>query len=486
MPRDLTDKRVLVVGLGKSGLGAARLALRHDAREVIAFDDRGIDALDAEAVRALVEQGARLACGPHGFDSATEIFRSVDLVVVSPGFPLARPEFTVARQAGAKVVGEVEFASWFLNHDALVIGISGTNGKSTVTALTGALCAASGAATFTGGNLGAVLSDALVDGQRFDFAVLELSSFQLEGIDALHPQIACLTNLTPDHIDRYADHAAYGAAKKRLFRNQTEADFGVVNAGDAGVLKLIEGESCQRFTFGFGQSEEAAARFDDGTIVVRIDRSVEATGRSSRRHDSLGAEFEERYQLTNRNLRGPHNAENAMAAILCARLAGVDAASVQRGLDAYPGLHHRLESVGTIDGVEFINDSKATNVDSTAVALKSFERGVWLIAGGQGKGLPYRPLVEIALGRVAGVLTIGEDAPLIEAAFRGVVPVVSCGDLETATRMALNQAHAGDVVLLSPACASYDQFKNFEARGDTFRALVQRLSGERDEARDGH
>lgn len=465
-PCDLKDKRILVVGLGKSGFGAARLALREGAR-VTAFDERAADTLDGGMLAALSERGAEIACGGRADERRSEMFRSPDLVVVSPGFPLARPEIVAARAAGVRVVGEIEFASWFLNRDALVIGISGTNGKSTVTALTGALCGASGRATFAGGNLGDPLSEAILCGRHLDFAVLELSSFQLEGIDTLHPRVACLTNLTPDHIDRYVDHAAYGAAKKRIFRNQNESDFGVVNARDEGVLALIEGARCQKLTFGFGAPADRAARFEAGEIVLRLTSG------------------EERYRLANANLRGPHNAENAMAAILCARLSGVDRDAVQRGLDTYPGLSHRLESLGHIDGVEFINDSKATNVDSTLVALKSFERGVFLIAGGRGKGLPYQPLVEEALGRVECVLTIGEDAPLIEAAFRQRVPVIGCGDLETAARTALARASAGDVILLSPACASYDQFANFEARGDAFRTLFQALRDEQGGGRHG-
>ena len=465
-PRELKDRRVLVVGLGKSGIGAVRLALREGAR-VTAFDERPFESISGSsqgaAVASLVERGVEFFCGARDFERRVELFRAAELVVVSPGFPLARPEIAAARQAGAQVVGEIELASWFLDKGATVIGISGTNGKSTVTSLTGALCAASGRATFTGGNLGDPLSEAIVRGDAIDFAVLELSSFQLEGIESLRPKVACLTNLTPDHLDRYADHAAYGAAKKRIFRNQDESDFGVVNARDEGVLALIEGERCRRFTFGMGAAVDRAARFDAGMISLRLD----------------SGSGEETYRLANANLRGPHNAENAMAAILCARLSGVSPEAVQSGLDSYPGLAHRLEIVGEVDGVEFVNDSKATNIDSTIVALRSFERGVFLIAGGRGKGLPYAPLAELARGRVECVLTIGEDASLIEKACDGIVPTIGCGDLETAMRTAFERARPGDVVLLSPACASYDQFANFEVRGETFRAIAQALGKER-------
>ena len=459
--KDIAGRGVLIVGLGKSGFAAARLALELGA-SVSLYDDKPSGSFGDEAIRGLLNKGARDACGTSG-EAREKLFSECELAVVSPGFPLARPEIALARKNGAHVVGEVEFASWFLPEETAVIGISGTNGKSTVTALTGKLCEETGKAVFTGGNLGFPFSDAALralGGEKFDFAVVELSSFMLEGIETFHPRVSCLTNLTPDHIDRYANHAAYGAAKKRVFMNQTASDFGVVNARDAGVMGLIEGEKCRRFTFGFGPEAADGARFEGGTIRVRI-----------------GGESES-YRLANINLRGPHNAENAMAAVLCARLAGVDTESVQKGLDRYPGLHHRMESVGHIGGVEFINDSKATNVDSTLVALRSFDKGLLLIAGGRGKGMPYTPMVELAPGRIRTVFTIGEDAPLIEKAFEGTVPVVSCGGLETAMRRALEMASDGDKVLLSPACASYDQFKNFEVRGEVFVEIFRRLKAE--------
>ncbi len=463
--RNIAGKSVLVVGLGKSGFAAAHLALKVGA-SVTLYDDKPASAFDASRLSELVQLGAKTACGASG-DERDRLFSGAELLIVSPGFPLARPEIALARKSGAHVIGETEFAGWFLPSETVVIGISGTNGKSTVTALTGRLCEETGKKVFTGGNLGDPLSHAALralGGEKFDFAVVELSSFMLEGIETFHPHVSCLTNLTPDHIDRYANHAAYGAAKKRVFMNQTASDFGVVNARDEGVMGLIEGEKCRRFTFGFGPEAEDGARFEDGTIRVRI-----------------GEEREE-YRLANINLRGPHNAENAMAAVLCARLAGVDAASVQKGLDSYPGLHHRMESVGHIGGVEFINDSKATNVDSTLVALRSFDRGLLLIAGGRGKGMPYTPMVELAPGRIRAVFTIGEDAPLIRAAFEKVIPVIDCGDLETAMRRAFDMAEDGDKVLLSPACASYDQFKNFEVRGEVFGEIFRRLKAESEAA----
>ncbi len=362
-----------------------------------------------------------------------------------------------AMAAGVEVVAEVELASRFLQ--GTLIGVTGTNGKSTVTALTGCLCETAGLSTFAGGNLGRPLSEAALSGEAYDAVVCELSSFQLEGIRSLHPRSACATNLTPDHIDRYPDMAAYAAAKKRIFMNQTAADAAIVNAADPATVKMAEGAKSRVYSFGFGELAERAARWDGRAMQVSLDGS------------------REQYQVRNRALRGAHNLENAMASVLLARAAGVPADKIQAGLDAYPGLAHRIESAGAVNGVEYINDSKATNVDSTLVALKAFEKGVWLIAGGRGKGAPYGPMVELSKGRVKAVLTLGEDAPKIAEAYRGAVDVIDCGDLASAVAQAQRRAAPGDVVLLSPACASYDQFKSFEERGERFKALVRALPG---------
>ncbi len=446
--RELRGRRVLVVGVGKSGLAAARLLAREGARLVIA-DEKADLGPAGDELRAL---GAELALG--GLDPAR--FAAAELVVASPGVPLAQPAFDAARKAGVPVICEVELAAGFISEPLL--GITGTNGKSTTTALTGFICETAGRRTFTGGNLGRPLSERAL-GPTGDVVVCELSSFQLESIDALHPRGAAFLNLTPDHLDRYATHEAYGLAKRRIFQNQTEADFAVVNAHDADALRFSDGIRARRLTFGFGPPIDGGIRDRAERIVLRLEAGA----------------AEEGYQITNRALRGKHNRENAMAAIVLARGVGIEPGHVQAGLDRYPGLAHRMEFVRTLDGVEWINDSKATNVDSTLVALRAFAHGVILIAGGRGKGAPYTPLVELARDRVKAVLTLGEDAPAVEKAFAGVVPVVACRELATAVKRAKMLATEGDTVLLSPACASYDQFKNFEHRGESFKGLVQAL-----------
>jgi UDP-N-acetylmuramoylalanine--D-glutamate ligase len=294
---------------------------------------------------------------------------------------------------------------------------------------------------------------------QFKTWVLELSSFQLESIERMRVNAAAILNLTPDHLDRYASHAEYGQAKARIFLNQQTPDVAVVNADDESVVKLSE--QARVPVYGFGQSG-GRGRF---------------AGRAYAVEGGFAFDFAEaRFAVRNPALRGGHNLFNAMAAALLAFHSGAPVDRIQEGLDAYPGLPHRLERVRTLREVEWINDSKATNVDSVLVALKAFAGGVWLIAGGRGKGAPYGPMVEASLGRVKGVLTIGEDAAAIGAAYHGKIPVHPSQTLETAVARASGLAKAGDVVLLSPACASYDQFKNFEHRGDTFRRLVKGLS----------
>jgi UDP-N-acetylmuramoylalanine--D-glutamate ligase len=450
----LAGRKVAVFGLGKSGRAAIQL-LRREHAQVTAVDQASAADL-GETAGALERDGVRLCLG--GGDPSG-VLRAVDLVVVSPGVPLTLPPIEAARSAGVAVWGEVELAWRFLPR-APFIGITGTNGKSTTTALCGTLFQAAGKRAFAGGNLGSPLSEAALAEQPFDACVVELSSFQLEGAETLRCTGAAILNLTPDHLDRYASHGAYGEAKARIFRNQGDGDFAVVNADDAGVMALARRVAVpvHGFTLAGEGKRGLGGRAVAETEGFRIEPAAGAA---------------ERFRVRNRALRGAHNLQNAMAAGLLALHSGVSAEAIQKGLDAYPGLPHRIESVATIDGVEWVNDSKATNVDSSLVALKAFPGNVWLILGGKGKAAPYAPLVEASRGKLKGVLTIGQDAPAIERAFQTEFPVYPCGTLEGAVDSARELARPGDVVLLSPACASFDQFRSFEHRGDTFKALVR-------------
>jgi len=450
---DLSGATVVVVGLGKSGAAATRLLL-----------DRGavVRALD-ENPRAVAPSGdPRLTVLRGPFPA--RLWEGAAAVVVSPGIPLGRPEFLAARAAGVPVWGEIELAWRTLPRGAgPILAVTGTNGKSTTTALLGELCRQHFPRVFVGGNLGTAFTLAYADRTTppYPLHVVELSSFQLEGVVEARFDGAAILNLTPDHLDRYPDLGAYGAAKARIFERQPPQGFAVVNGEDPGVLRLAATASVPVYAFG-----RDAQRTDPGL-------AGRAVGRGDRFAFSFGAR--PAFTVTSRALRGAHNLDNAMAAALLASLAGVPADAIQRGLDAFPGLPHRLESVRTVGGVEWINDSKATNVDSSVVALQALPGRVWLIAGGKGKGAPYAPLVEAARGRVAGVLTLGQDAQAIALAFAGTAAVHDCGTLETAVAEAHRLAARGEVVLLSPACASYDQFQHFEHRGDVFKALVRAL-----------
>ncbi|HEY8210283.1 MAG TPA: UDP-N-acetylmuramoyl-L-alanine--D-glutamate ligase [Myxococcaceae bacterium] len=443
----LKGARAVVVGVGKSGLSAARL-LRREGALVTAVDKKPAPELGAAAAE-LSAMGAELRSG--------EVPDGAQLVVVSPGVPLNQPGLQRARAAGVPVVGEVELAWRFLSPKRPFIGITGTNGKSTTTALCGELFTRAGLRPFVGGNLGRPLCESPLSGARWGAHVVELSSFQLEGIEELRCSAAVVTNVTPDHLDRYPTPADYVEAKRRIFMNQAGGDVAVVNADDPAAATLAP----TNHGYGFTLREEPGPRFKRGAVAAP--GGFRIIGGSA-------------FQVRNPALRGAHNLQNAMAAALLASLSGVGDRAIQEGLDSYPGLPHRMEVARTLDGVEWINDSKATNVDSSVVALRAFPGGVWLIAGGLGKGAPYAPMVELSRGKVRAVLTIGQDAPAIEAAYRGQVDVVPCGTLENAVAEARRRAGRGDVVLLSPACASYDQFKNFEDRGDTFKRLVGALT----------
>lgn len=445
----LQGRRVLVVGLARSGVSAAKLLVREGAI-VTVNDGKPAEAL-AQPIEALRPLGVSFVLGGH--DDA--LFASMELIVVSPGVPLALPAFAAARAAGVAIVGEAELASRFATEP--LVGITGTNGKSTTTALIGHLLSCSGRAAFVGGNLGTPWSERALAGGALDASVVELSSYQLEAIDRLQCRVAVLTNLTPDHLDRYPSPEAYYEAKRAIFRAQGPADTAVLNADDPKTLALHDGARSRRLTFGHGAPAEGAR--DDGTcIVVRLPGAPE-----------------ERYEVLGKTLRGRHNRENAMAAILAARLAGATEAGVREGLQSFPGLPHRLELVRTAFGAEWINDSKATNVDSTLVALRSFPRGVVWIAGGLGKGAPYAPLAPLLPGRVKALLTIGKDAETIERELGTLVPTTACGTLEVAIAKARALVGEGDTVLLSPACASFDQFRSYDHRGAEFRRFVQAL-----------
>lgn len=444
-------KRVVVAGLGKSGVAAARLLVREGA-QVTATDTRTRDQVGAVAGE-LASLGVTLELGGHRLAS----FTSADAVVKSPGIKPTVAEIAAAKTAGVPVVGEVEICTPWLERP--VVGITGTNGKSTTTALTGHLLEAAGKKAFVGGNLGTPVAQQVLSGERVDATVLELSSYQIDDLATFRCDVAVVTNLTNDHLERYGTMERYAASKERLLSLLAADGVAVLNAHDEWTRAMAARTKRRVVLFGHGAPAAGEIRASEDGRIIDL---------------SQGERVE--FTVASPALRGRHNLENAMCAIVAARVLGASAEAIQRGLDSYPGLPHRIERIRVLDGVEWINDSKATNVDSVEKSLSAFEGPLHLILGGKGKGAPYAPLRPLFAGRVVRTYLIGEDAPTIERELGDLVPMEKAGDLETAVLLARGFAKPGETVLLSPACASFDQFTSFEHRGDTFRKQVLALT----------
>ncbi|MBI4168591.1 MAG: UDP-N-acetylmuramoyl-L-alanine--D-glutamate ligase [Acidobacteria bacterium] len=451
-PPDLAGARVVVVGAARSGVALARFLLSRRARVTIS-DARGAPAL-GEEVAALGREGAALDLGGHD----ERRFLEADLVAVSPGVPLDIRPLAAARRRGVRIVAEVELASWFL--EGAVIGITGTNGKSTTTALVAHLLAQGGLKATACGNIGKPLTGLIADDAPDRHYVVELSSFQLEGIEAFRPRIAALLNLSPDHQDRYPEPAAYYRAKARIFMNQEPGDDAVLNRDDPEVWRLAP--SLQARVHPFSRAE----RLDEGACLERDAIVVRRGGREIRD-----------IPLSSVPLFGAHNIENVMTALLVADLCGVPMARAHLGLRSFRGLPHRLEKVRDLDGVAYYNDSKATNVGATVKSLESFPGRVVLILGGKDKGGDFAELVPLIRQRVMHLVLMGEARDAIESQIGTVVPATKVAAMGEAIEAARAAASPGSVVLLAPACASFDQYSGFEERGEDFRRRVLALRG---------
>jgi UDP-N-acetylmuramoylalanine--D-glutamate ligase len=386
-----------------------------------------------------------------------ETFLRQDLIVVSPGVPWDLPQLVVARQRKVRVVPEVEAASWFLK--GRLVGITGSNGKTTTTTLLGRMLEASGFETLVGGNIGVPLIS-LVDRTSADtISVAELSSFQLEAAQDFRADVGVLLNITPNHLDRHPSFDTYVAAKAGIFRNQTETGCAVLNADDPAAMSLAPAISNRKVLFSLRQDIPDGLLVSDGEIVYRVNNLERVL-----------------MDVGDVRLRGAFNLENVLAATAAACVLGADLEVLPRVVRDFRGVEHRLEYVRQIRGVDFYNDSKATSVDATSKALSAFQHGVHLILGGKDKGAPYAPLRPLLEHRVRQVLLIGAAAGRIEEELTGAADLVRAGDLETAVREAFRVAVPGDTVLLAPACASFDQFEDFEHRGRVFKEIVERLA----------
>jgi UDP-N-acetylmuramoylalanine--D-glutamate ligase len=447
----LAGSRVTVVGLARSGLAAARMLHEVGAR-VTGLDAKPAAALGREAL-ALRDAGVRLLSG--GSDAAA--FAGAALVVVSPGVALDSPQLAPARAAGVPIIGELELG--WRAMEAETIAITGTNGKTTTTALTGALLAEQPRPVLVAGNIGMPVAAHAATFPRDGLLVAEVSSFQLETIDTFQPRVAAVLNVTPDHLDRHGSFDAYLEAKARIFMNQSPADCAVLNADDPAAAALARRTRARVLWFSRRRALEPGAFVRDGWIAAKLNGHEEAI-----------------CPLAEMQLRGAHNVENVLAATVCGLWLGLGASAIRRAIGRFRAVEHRIEFVRDLRGVQFYNDSKGTNVASTIKALESFDERVVLIAGGKGKGQDFAPLAETARGRVGHVVVIGEDGPKIAAALVAAgIAVTTAASMQAAIEAARAQAGRGDVVLLSPACASFDMFDNYEHRGDVFKKLVGAL-----------
>ena len=448
-------KRVTVVGAARSGVAAAELLVRRGASVVLTDGKEHI--AEEDALRAA---GVLLELGGHR--AAT--FTRSDLIVLSPGVPSTLPELTAARAAGIPVIGELELASRWLR--GRIVAITGTKGKSTTTTLTGRMLEAGGHKVLVGGNIGHALSAQVEASTDDTIHVVEASSFQLESIETFRPWVSVLLNFSPDHLDRHATVEEYAAAKSRIFVNQTAADWAVLNADDEAVGRMAAAAPSQRLLFSMTDSLASG-------VMVHGDAIVRRTDDGERRL----------VPLASIRLLGRHLIADVLAASAVASIAGVDAEAMTTAVESFRGLEHALEPVAEFGGVMFVNDSKATNIEAARRAIESFDSLV-VILGGRFKGGEFADLAEPLASRGATVVAIGEAKALVKDALEGVVPVYEASDMGAAVKLAFASAKPGDAVVLAPACASFDMFRDYAERGRVFKQEAIRLEEEWKRARE--
>jgi len=443
---ELQGKKILVLGLARTGLAVARFLARRGARVV------GADARAGDAMGQARNELSRLSAACHLGPEEAVWLDGVEAVVPSPGVPRENPLLAEAARRGIEVLSEIELAARF--NRTPMVAITGTNGKTTTTRLVAAVLEAAGLRVFVGGNIGKPLIECVAG--NWDWGVVEVSSFQLEWVRDFRPRVALCLNLSEDHLDRYDGLASYGAAKARIFAAQHPDDVAVLNRDDPWVWALRPRLDARTVSFGWSEVEEGAFVAGDA-IVWRGD----------------GAE--ERFPLRDLGLRGVHNVENVMAAVCAAKAVGVQGRHIRTAARQFRGIEHRLELVRELDGVRYFNDSKGTNVGAVQKSLASFDGPIVLIAGGVHKGGSYRNLEPLVRERVRKLVLLGEAAGIMKESLGALTDTSVVADLAEAVRQARAAAHAGDVVLLSPACSSFDMFENYGERGRAFKELVQAL-----------
>ncbi len=441
--------KALVVGMGASGRSVCELLLSCGV-EVTATDLRRHDRFDG-ALDDLARKGCRLSLGAHRLED----FLGVEQIIVSPGIPSDLAPLAEARKAGVEILGELEWA--WRQVDVPVVAVTGTNGKTTTTSLLGAILEASGKRVFVGGNIGTPLSRWVLDGEEADWLVLEVSSFQLDTASTFRPEVGVLLNITEDHLDRYRDFSEYIESKFSIFAHQREDDVAVINLDDPVCRNRAFNGRGRLLTT--GRNDRGAHAFmEDGFARVNIPGK-----------EPVGVD------LRNSRLEGPYNEENMLAAVLAASALDVPAAAMERAVASFSGLPHRVEWVRKWEDIDFYDDSKGTNVGAVVSAVQSFDRPVLLLLGGVDKFGSYDPLAKVLTKKGKGAFVFGEAAPRLYRDLKDFVPTSRHADLEEAFARAVEAAAPGDVVLLSPACSSFDQYDSYAQRGDHFKRLVQGL-----------
>jgi UDP-N-acetylmuramoylalanine--D-glutamate ligase len=447
---DLHGKKVLVVGLAKTGLATVKFLKERGA--IVSTSEVKPEREMKEVLQELKKYSISMEWGGHSVKN----FLDQDLIILSPGVDLTLEPIQKALNNGLQVISEMELAYHFIR--VPIIAITGTNGKTTTTLLIGEMLKEEGKKVGVGGNVGEPLILFAEGGGQWEILVVEVSSFQLEGIHAFRPRCSVLLNITEDHLDRYSKYEDYIEAKVQIFKNQGPEDVAILNGDDPIVMRYGKGIKAKKFFFSLTEKVKEGCFLNGSEVILRLNGT------------------EEKYSLRQSPLKGVHNVENMMAAILAARLFGCSKVAIERTLSRFKGLEHRLEFVREMDGVSYYNDSKGTNVGSVVKSLQSFEVPVILIAGGKDKNTDLRPLREFIQNRVRRMILIGEARGRMAQELGSLTDTVVAGTMEEAVVLAHRSAKKGEVVLLSPACSSFDMFKDYKERGKVFKEAVQRIS----------
>lgn len=469
----LAGKKIVVVGLGKTGIALARFLKNRQASVVVT--DVAIEDKLASQAQVIRSMGLPLELGAH----REQTFTAADLIVLSPGVPHTIAPVTRARERGIPVIGEIELAARFIRQP--IAAVTGTNGKTTTTELLGDMLARSGFQVFVGGNIGTPLIEYADSGKPVDIIVAEISSFQLDTIETFRAQVGVLLNITADHLDRYPDFDAYSAAKMRLFENQKAGDVAVLNGADPRIRLLAPDIRARKLFYPNPAQNEQGAILNSRHIALRADNlepsilEPKSGSRLKRRPDGSAGRDPVLIDLSRIKLRGRHNLENACAASLAAIASGARVQAIQDTLDQFRGSAHRLEYIDAINGIEFFNDSKATNVDAVMRAVECFDAPLILLMGGLDKGGNFRELRQTVARHTRKLIVMGRAAELIRGALEDVTATSVAVSMADAVRQAYEAGKPGDVVLLSPGCASFDMYDNYAQRGEDYRQAVKTL-----------